>query len=117
MARLPTPARARLEACLEAASTAAAADDRDTMWQHLEDAHVLSQPTASQHARVHLRMLQAGWKTKDRTEVRGQILRLIVAAPGTWSGHYPRGNTGRARVSATQPMPIRPDLEALLTER
>lgn len=116
MARLPNAASVQLETCLERARTEQRADNPGAMWQLLEDAHVLSQPSARQHVRVHYRMLLAGLQTRDHTEVRGQLTRLLVAAPGSWTGRYPRGNTGRARVPATKPMPVRPELEALLTE-
>ena len=111
MARLPTAARHRLDQCL---AEAAQSDDTAKMWQLLEDAHILSQPSGVQHVRVHYRMLVAGIRLRDRTEVRGQLTRLIVAAPGSWTGRYPPGNTGRAAVKATQPMPIRAELRALL---
>jgi len=39
-----------------------------------------------------------------------------VAGPGSLSGRYPTGNTGRARVPATQPMPIRSDLAKMLEQ-
>lgn len=44
----------------------------------------------------------------------GQIVRLIVAAPGSWSGRVPVGNTGRSDVPLMQPMPVPDDLAALL---
>lgn len=116
MGQLPQPALRRLNECLAESVIAANAGETALMWQLLEDAHVLSQPSGSQHMRIHLRMLRAGWLTRDGTEVRGQLIRLLVAVPGSWSGRYPPGNTGRARVSATQPMPIRPDLEVLLSQ-
>ena len=102
MRQLPEAARRRLEECLEEATLAAAVGDSTRMWRMLEDAHVLSQPSGYQHVRVHIRMLL------------GQVVRLLVAAPGSWSGRYPVGNTGRAGVPVTQEMPIRPDLEVLL---
>ena len=113
---LPEPARRRLSQCLREAADAAAEGDVARMWELLEDAHVLSQPSGRQHVRVHARMLMAAWRTRDRHELRGQVVRLIVAAPGSWSGRYPVGNTGRSRVPATQPMPIRPDLAVLLEQ-
>ena len=114
MSRLPTPARRALTAALVAADQASRDGDAATRWSNLEDAHVLSQPAALAHVRVHLLMLRAGWDDRDRTEIKGQLLRVIVAAPGSWSGRYPKGNTGRARVPATLPMPIRPELASLL---
>ena len=83
-------------------------------WRHLEDAHVLSQPWARPHIRVHVAMLSVGWRTRDRSEVIGQVSRLVLAGPGSALGRYPQGNTGRANVSAFQPMPIRDDIAQLL---
>jgi hypothetical protein len=38
----------------------------------------------------------------------------MVAGPGSITRRYPLGNTGRARVPATQPMAIRHELSELL---
>ena len=84
---------------------------------HLERAHILSQPMAIPHVRTHLAMLSAGFRQRDRREVMGQVLRLVVAAPGSWTGRYPVGNTGGADVSAFRVMPIPDDLRALLEDR
>ena len=66
------------------------------------------------HVRTHMAMLVAGVRRHDRTEVLGQLLRIVVAAPGSWTGRYPVGNTGGADVSALRPMPIPNDLRELL---
>jgi hypothetical protein len=86
----------------------------DVCWSLLEDAHVLSQPWVSPHIRVHASMLAAGWQSRDSREVRGQLLRLLVGGPASAVGRYPAGNTGRARVSAIQPMPMREELAEML---
>jgi hypothetical protein len=101
---------------LAAAKEARQRADWVECWQLLEDAHVLSQPWAWPHVRVHGSMLVTGWKARDVREVRGQILRLLAGGPASAVGRYPVGNTGRARVSATQPMPVRPDLAEILTK-
>ena len=88
--------------------------DTDGEWRHLERAHVLSQPMAIAHVRTHVAMLGYGLRRRDGREIVGQLLRLIVAAPGTWTGRYPVGNTGGANVSAMKPMPIPDDLLAVL---
>lgn len=88
--------------------------NRDTAWSALEDAHVLSQPWAWQHVRVHAAMLRLAWRSRDRREVLGQVLRLVVAGPGSMLERYPVGNTGRANVPINQPMPVPPELAALL---
>lgn len=84
---------------------------------HLERAHILSQPIAIPHVRTHLSMLSAGFRRRDRREVIGQLLRLLVAAPGSWTGRYPAGNTGGADVSAFLVMPIPDDLRGILEDR
>ncbi len=88
--------------------------DVEDEWRHLERAHVLSQPMAGQHLRTHVAMLGYGLRRRDQREIIGQIGRLVVAAPGSWTGRYPVGNTGGANVSALKPMPIPDDLQAVL---
>ena len=88
--------------------------DGEGEWRHLERAHVLSQPMAVAHVRTHVAMLGYGLRRRDGHEIVGQLLRLVVAAPGTWTGRYPVGNTGGANVSAMKPMPIPDDLQAVL---
>jgi hypothetical protein len=97
-----------------AAVTARRGGDRPGEWHHLERAHILSQPMAVPHLRTHVAMLAAGLRRHDRREVVGQLLRLVVAGPGSLSGRYPVGNTGGADVSALQPMPIPEDLRSVL---
>ncbi len=45
-------------------------------------------------------------RRRDRREAFGQVVRIIVAAPGPALGHYPQGDTGRARAGLTRPMPV-----------
>jgi hypothetical protein len=101
---------------LAAAREARQRADWSACWHLLEDAHVLSQPWVWPHVRVHGSMLVTGWKARDVREVRGQLLRLLAGGPASAVGRYPVGNTGRARVSAIQPMPVRPDLAEILTK-
>jgi hypothetical protein len=78
---------------------------------------VLSQPWAWPHVRVHVAMLGLAWRTRDCAEIAGQLLRTVVAAPGSITARYPEGNTGRASMPATQPMPVPVELRALLDQR
>jgi Protein of unknown function (DUF3703) len=97
------------------ASTAAIRrHDLSTAWAHLERAHILSQSMAGRHVRTHLAMLRFAVRSRRRGEVAGQLVRTLVAAPGTWSGRYPLGNTGGSDVSAFAPMPVPTDLQRLL---
>ncbi|PRP94330.1 DUF3703 domain-containing protein [Enhygromyxa salina] len=111
----PTPElRDLLRSHLVKARSAERAGDHAQTWVLLEDAHVLSQPWAVWHIRVHAAMLRVGLRRCDRREVVGQVVRLLVAGPGSLTGWYPVGNTGRASVSATLPMPVRADLADVL---
>lgn len=116
--RRPTPAQVanHIDKLLRGSAEHAARRDTEAAWQLLEDAHILSQPWVRPHLRVHLAMLSLGWSQRDRAEVVGQVARLIVAGPGSALGRYPVGNTGRANVSAIEPMPIRSDLASILED-
>jgi hypothetical protein len=113
---MPDAVHDRLVHDIEAATRARRRGRIDDEWRLLEDAHVLSQPWAVAHVRVHWRMLTLALRTHDRRELTGQMIRLVVAGPGSLSGRYPAGNTGRARVGLTDPMPMPPDLARLLAE-
>lgn len=114
MGRMSDEVRDRIDSCLVEAKESRARGDFSRCWQLLEDAHVLSQPWAWPHVRVHAAMLATGWRAHDGREVRGQVLRLLVGGPASAVGRYPTGNTGRARVPATRSMPVRPDLAEVL---
>jgi hypothetical protein len=101
---------------LAAGRAARAAGDRDSEWHRLERAHILSQPMAGAHVRTHLAMLTYGIRARDRREVFGQVVRLVVAGPGSLSGRYPVGNTGGAAISALAVLPIPDDLRELLRD-
>lgn len=113
MARPTEEIRTRLQANLIDSRQARKSKDFDRCWSSLEDAHVLSQPWAWLHVRVHGTMFVTAMVQRDVREVRGQFSRIAVAGPGSLSGRYPTGNTGRARVPATQPMPIAGELAEL----
>lgn len=113
---MPTRVREALDAELAAAAGAANADT-DERWRALERAHILSQPWAWPHTRVHGRMLALALRSRDRREALGQVVRLVVAAPGSASGRYPEGNTGRSSAGLREPMPLPDDLADLLTPR
>jgi hypothetical protein len=98
----------------EAARAARGQGDLVGEWAHLERAHILSQPLVVPHIRTHLAMVSCGARRHDRREVAGQLLRLVLAGPGSITGRYPMGNTGGADVSPFRPMPIPEDLRAVL---
>lgn len=75
-------------------------------WQKFSDAHIYSQPMAIEHTRVHFEMLRLALRTVNLREVTGQAIRLILAAPGSLSGRYPVGNTGRSDVNMFMPMEL-----------
>ena len=110
----PLAVRERFDAEL-AAVRAARSDGRvSDAWGALEVAHIVSQPWVRLHLRAHAEMLLLAARTGDVREALGQVLRLVVAAPGSLSGRYPAGNTGRARISMFAPMPVPDELAELL---
>jgi hypothetical protein len=92
------------------ARAARAEADTGREWTHLERAHILSQPLPVAHVRTHLSMLGYGIRRRDRREITGQLMRILVAAPGSATRRYPLGNTGGANVGATTPMTMPDDL-------
>ncbi|WP_233526107.1 DUF3703 domain-containing protein [Actinomadura spongiicola] len=107
------PAQVR-DAYAREMAAARTATDPAARWRHLERAHILSQPWPWPHTRNHIAMLALALAQRDRREALGQVMRIVVAAPGSALGRYPEGNTGRARVGLTRPMPVPDDLAALL---
>lgn len=91
--------------------TFAAARTAAEPWRHLERAHIVSQPWAWPHTRVHWAMLTCAIRQRDRRELVGQLVRLVVAGPGSLADRYPTGNTGRTTVRLTETAPVPADLE------
>lgn len=79
-------------------------------WRHLERAHILGQPYPIAHSMVHWRMLLFGIKTKNISEIIGQIPRLLFGGVKSFVGKIPVGNTGGANVPPLKPMDIPDDL-------
>jgi hypothetical protein len=91
---------------IAAARSAEAIGDASLAKYHLERAHILGQRWYMAHIKTHYYMLRLALKRSDKQEARGQLLRLIGAAPFHIAGWIPVGNTGGADVSPTMPMPI-----------
>ncbi|EAU62246.1 DUF3703 domain-containing protein [Stigmatella aurantiaca] len=101
---------------LRASTEAEARGELAASWRFLERAHILSQAHAWPHLRVHGAMFAFAWRRRDLRECLGQWPRLLLAAPGSWLGRAPRGNTGGANVGIFTPMPIPADLQEWLRE-
>ena len=80
-----------------AARQARADGDPFREFHHLERAHILSQPFAVLHVRTHVAMLGFGIRNRDRREVTGQLLRLLVAGPGIRDAALPARQHRRRR--------------------
>jgi hypothetical protein len=80
---------------------ATSAEDR---WTWLMALHVAGQGVLRLHWDSHVRMLALARATGDRREVAGQLLRLVLVPLGHLLQRLPRGNVGRATVSAFRPM-------------
>jgi len=103
-----------MEAELEAAAAEERRGEMARAFRHLERAHILSQAHAGAHVRVHVKMLAFGLRRRDVPEVLGQLIRVVVAGPGSLLGRAPVGNTGGARVGLMTRMPIPEDLKRVL---
>lgn len=88
--------------------------DGHVTWERLERAHIVSQPWAWPHTKVHMVMLGAALRQRDRREALGQLIRIVVAAPGSLTGRYPVGNTGRASMGLRATAPLSGQMEDLL---
>jgi Protein of unknown function (DUF3703) len=83
-------------------------------WLLLEAAHVLGQTHLVAHLETHWLMLGQAARERDAREIAGQVMRLAFVPLGHLSGRLPLGNSGRADVSAFEPMPVRPDIAAAI---
>jgi hypothetical protein len=88
--------------------------DPSLAFKHLERAHVLGQGSTREHVRVHWLMLVWGARQGRVGEVLGQLLRLVGAASKTAVGLVPSGNTGGSNISPFKPLPVPPDLAAII---
>jgi Protein of unknown function (DUF3703) len=94
--------RARVLLCgeyLQNAKTAEKQAHFNESWRCLQYAHIVSQPSAKLHLKVHLHMLFFAFRSANRNEIFGQMIRLLLAAPGSLSGNYPKGNLGTSDIS------------------
>lgn len=83
-------------------------------WRHLERAHILGQPYAFEHTRIHWEMLHFALRIKNLREILGQLPRLLFGGVKSFVGHIPLGNTGGADVPALKPMEIPKDLASII---
>ncbi len=109
--------REAFDAHIESARAAMRRRDWTAAELLLDRAHVIGQASVVDHVRAHVWMLVYGWKKRDVGEIAGQVWRLLVAAPSSFLGIYPPGNTGRTNVSGFVPMEIPADLRELLERR
>ena len=93
---------------------ASTARSHEQAWLALEAAHVVGQRHLKPHVETHALMLGLALRTTDWTEVAGQLFRLALVPLGHVTGRLPLGNPGRSTVSAFRPLPIRPELIALI---
>lgn len=111
---MPTVVRDTYRNEIRAGRVAIDVGDVTAAWSHLERAHVLAQPFPVAHIGSHLAQLSLGWRTRDRTEVTGQLIRVAVAGPASVVGRIPVGNDGRARTPLRATAPVPADLAAIL---
>lgn len=106
--------RPHVDAELAAATQASRHGRAGDAFAHLERAHVLGQASTVQHVRAHWHMFAWGWRQRSLRECAGQVLRLVGAATKTMFGLVPAGNTGGSNVSPFRPLPMAPELAAII---
>ncbi|WP_040251708.1 DUF3703 domain-containing protein [Psychroserpens mesophilus] len=85
-------------------------------WNHLERAHIIGQKYPYAHTLVHWKMLHFGILIKNRTEIIGQIPRLIFGGVKSFVGKIPVGNPGGANVPPLKSYPIEKDLQDIFVK-
>lgn len=101
---------------LQSYITAVGRNDFTSAWTHLERAHILGQFDWLAHFHVHVLMFKLGLKTRNWSEILGQIPRILLAIPGSLTGKAPLGNVGTSRMGIFTPMTIPADLEKILRD-
>lgn len=96
--------------------SAAPVADTSGRWLLLEAAQVVGQTRLGPHLKTHTLMLGPARQDGDWPEATGQLLRLTLAPLGHVVGRLPIGNSGRSNISAFQPMPIRDDIAAVISQ-
>jgi len=86
----------------------------DAAWACLEAAHIVCQRATRWHVAAHVAMFGLAWRTREVAELLGQSVRVVAAALFTWVW-VPRGNSGRADVSAVRIAPVPRDLQVPLS--
>jgi hypothetical protein len=116
MSSLAQRIRPHVRSELAASRSAEQLGELSVAFHHLERAHVLAQVSTVEHVLAHWHMLAWAVRHRDWRQLAGQLPRIVGAATKTFVGWVPRGNTGGANVSAFQPMPIAPDLRAIIEQ-
>ena len=85
-------------------------------WDYLIAAHIAGQTVMALHWQTHIAMLVQALRERDAREACGQLLRLLLIPMGHMLNRLPLGNTGRSRISALTPMPIKPHHRSLIEQ-
>jgi Protein of unknown function (DUF3703) len=89
---------------------------QEQLWELLCAAHIAGQYIYSLHIQTHLAMLSFAWQNKQYAEATGQVFRLMLVPIGHALQRLPKGNSGRADISAFKPMEVPPKLQSLIAE-
>ena len=105
----PPPAAARHIAD-ELALAVAASDP----WHHLQRAHILAQPWAAPHVRVHAVMLSQARLERRWRESVAQAVLMTIAGPASLARQYPTGHKGTSDMGLRGTAPVPADLQQIL---
>jgi len=62
-------------------------------------------------------MFRRALTDRNEKETLGQVVRIVVAGPGSLAGRYPRGNIGTTAMGLFETADVPPDLAQLERER
>lgn len=114
--KFPKPLQTSFDEELNAYKHSFSIGDLSLAWRHLERAHIIGQAYPLPHTQVHWLMLKFGFSIKNKTEIIGQIPRLLVGGVKSFVGIIPVGNTGGANVPPLRPMEIPHDIQEILSQ-
>jgi hypothetical protein len=89
---------------------------QEQLWELLCAAHIAGQYIFPLHIQTHLAMLSFAWQNKQYAEAAGQVFRLMLVPIGHALQRLPKGNSGRADISAFKPMEVPAKLQSLIAQ-
>jgi TRAP-type mannitol/chloroaromatic compound transport system permease small subunit len=88
--------------------------DFDLAWQYLQRIHILSQPYAIEHTKIHFIMFWFAIRNSKWLDIPVQLLYSLFSAKFSILNIFPQGNTGTANDIFKGKMEVPADLQTLI---